>query len=373
MKSENIGTLSYLIAFVFIFILLEESYIGSSLLYKASLAILAALFIVLFSQIIHRLYPDKLDKKHFMKNAEQEFSRFRKNIEPRLEDLEFTLVKIRENTISLIGIGIIAGFGIIAILAPVLAPPAEDADNPYIMPHEGFSQIPKPPSSEHLFGTTASQYDIYYGCIWGTRTAFRIGILVVGGMLLLGIALGSLAGYFGGIVDEIIMRAVDIIIAVPAIVLAIMVVTVFGRNLDVVMGALIFAYWPYYARLIRSEILAVREEEYVKASEAVGSSNFRIISKHIIPNSSQSVLVMATLDMGTMVLVASSLSFLGLGAPTNYSDWGGLLSFSRNFITEAHMWYTHIFPGLFLFLYIFGWILISDAFRDIQDPWLRRQ
>ncbi|KXB06846.1 hypothetical protein AKJ52_01505, partial [candidate division MSBL1 archaeon SCGC-AAA382C18] len=113
--------------------------------------------------------------------------------------------------------------------------------------------------------------------------------------------------------------------------------------------------------------------EYVEAAKAVGGSNYRVITKHIIPNSSQSVLVMATLDMATMVLVAASLSFLGLGAPLGYADWGGLLSFSRDFVTESGMWFTHIFPGIFLFTYMFGWILISDAFRDIRDPWLRRQ
>lgn len=372
MKAEHLGTFAYLSIYVSVFILLQELYLENNLLLAISLYILASLLIGFISQVIIRLYPDKLEKESFLRNAEKELTLFRKNINPRLEDLEFTLIKIKENPISLVGIGIITVFGIIALLAPVLAPPS-GSENPYILPHDGFSQIPKPPSDEHPLGTTRNQYDIYYGCIWGTRTAFRVGILVVGGVLLVGVALGSLAGYFGGILDLIIMRGVDIVIAVPAIVLAIMVVTVFGKDLDIVMAALIFAYWPYYTRLIRSEILSVREEEYVEAAKAVGGSDFRIITKHIIPNSSQSVLVMATLDMATMVLVAASLSFLGLGAPRNFADWGGLLSFSREFVTEPGMWFTHVFPGLFIFLYMFGWILISDAFRDIRDPWLRRR
>lgn len=373
MKAKPTGSLFYLAIFVIIFILLQESYFQNTLISTISLFILAFIMILIETLVIVQIYPGELNREKFMANATEVFKEFRKSMEPRFEDLKFTLRKIKENPISLIGIGIIAGFGIIAILAPVLAPPPKKLEDPYHMPHEGYSRIPKPPDDEHVFGTTAGQYDIYYGCIWGTRTAFRIGILVVGGMLLIGVALGSLAGYYGGKVDEVIMRSVDIVISVPAIVFAILVVTVFGRNLEIVMGALIFAYWPYYARLIRSEILAVREEEYVEAAEAVGGSDFRIISKHIIPNSSQSVLVMATLDMGTMVIIAAALSFLGLGAPPDYADWGGLLSYARNYVMEPEYWYTHVFPGVFLFLYVFGWILISDAFRDISDPWLRRQ
>ena len=308
-----------------------------------------------------------------IKKLKEKFRSFKKDMEPRVEDFKFTFNKIRNNPISIVGIGIILVFAIIAIFAPVLAPPPEDSDSSYMIPHDGYSQVPKPPSSDHIFGTTQNQYDIYYGCIWGTRTAFKIGILVVGGMLLIGTLLGSLSGYYGSIIDELIMRTVDIVIAVPAIIMAIVVVTVFGKGLFIVMGALIFAYWPYYARLIRSEILSVREKEYVESARAVGASDFRIITRHVLPNSYQSVLVMATLDMGSMVIIASALSFLGLGAPTGYADWGGLLAFSRDYITEPQYWFTHAFPGLFIFLYVFGWILISDAFRDITDPWLRRR
>lgn len=313
------------------------------------------------------------DQNEFIKNMEERFEKFKKDMEPRIEDLKFTLRKIRDNPISMIGLGIISALAVIAIFAPVLAPPSQDSDNPYLIPREGYGQRPNPPSAEHIMGETKGQYDIYYGVIWGTRTAFKIGILVVGGMLLIGTVLGSLAGYYGGTLDEIIMRLVDIILAVPAIILVIVVVTVFGKGLLMVMVALIFAYWPYYARLIRSEILSVREKEYVESARAVGASNFRIITRHILPNSYQSILVMASLDMGTMVIVAAALSFLGLGAPPGYADWGSLLSLSRPFITEPQFWYTHVFPGLFIFLYVFGWILISDAFRDITDPWLRRR
>lgn len=304
---------------------------------------------------------------------EDKFETFRKDMGPRIDDVRFTLTKIRENPVSLAGLGIILSFAFIALFAPVLAPPPEDHDDSYMIPKDGYGQIPKPPSDEHPFGTTQGQYDLYYGVIWGTRTAFRIGIIVVGGLLLVGGILGSIAGYFGGIADEIIMRLVDIIIAVPAIVMAIVIVAVFGKNLDYVMGALIFAFWPYYARLIRSEILSVREEDYVNAARASGASDYRIITRHILPNSYQSVMVMATLDMGALVITAAALSFLGLGAPVGYADWGILLNLARNWVTEPQYWFTHIVPGVFIFLYVLGWNLLADAFRDITDPWVRRR
>lgn len=312
-----------------------------------------------------------------MEKMEERFERFKKGMEPRIEEFRFTLRKIRENPLSLIGLSIISVFAIIAIFAPVIAPP-EDSSDPYMIPREGFSQIPKPPSDEHPFGTTQGQYDILYGVVWGSRTAFRIGIIVVGGTVAIGLVLGSLAGYYGGIIDEIVMRGVDIVIAFPAIVLAIVVVTIFGANLDHVVAALILAWWPYPARLVRGEILSVREEDYVEAAKSVGCSDFRIILRHVLPNSIYPVLVMATLDMGGMVITAASLSFLGLGAPIGYADWGGLLNLARTWIygsqgAPLQYWYTHIIPGLFIFLYVLGWMLLSDAFRDISDPRIRRR
>lgn len=310
-------------------------------------------------------------------DGESRLERFKKAMGPRIEELSFTLRKIRENPLSLVGLSIILGFALIAIFAPILAPP-EDPSEPYMIPRDGFSQTPHEPGDEHVFGTTQGQYDIYYGVIWGTRTAFRIGIIVVGGTVAIGLALGSLAGYFGGVVDEVIMRFVDIIIAFPAIVLAIVIVTLFGANLTVVMIALIAAWWPYPARLVRGEILSVREEDYVEAARAVGCSDFMIILRHVLPNSIYPVLVMGTLDMGAMVIIAAALSFLGLGAPIGYADWGGLLNLARNWIVgppgaPLKYWFVHIVPGIFIFTYVLGWMLLGDAFRDVMDPRLRRR
>lgn len=311
------------------------------------------------------------------KKPETRFEKFKKSMKPRIEELKFTLRKIRDNPLSLIGLSILFVYILIAIFAPILAPP-ENPEDPYIIPRDGYGQTPKPPSEEHIFGTTQGQYDIYYGVIWGTRTAFRIGIIVVGSTIVIGVTLGSIAGYYGGWIDEAIMRLVDVVIAFPAIILAIVIATLFGQNLTMVMAALVIAWWPYPARLIRGEILSVREEDYVEAARAIGGSDFRIITRHVLPNSIYPVIVMGTLDMGAMVITAAALSFLGLGAPVGFADWGGLLNLARNWIVATtgapfKYWYTHIFPGIFIFLYVLGWMLLSDAFRDIMDPRIRRR
>jgi peptide/nickel transport system permease protein len=291
--------------------------------------------------------------------------------------LRFTLYQLRKNPLSIIGIAILLTFIIIAIFAPIIAPPPEGHIDSYMIPRDGYSPVPKPPSEEHIFGTTG-QYDIFYGVIWGTRSAFRVGLIVIGVVLSVGIVLGSIAGYFGGIVDEIIMRITDIFMAFPALILAMAITVALGPSLNSVIIALIIVSWPSYARLIRGDILAVREEDYVEAARGMGGSHLRIITRHILPNSIYPTLVMASLDIGAVVLSAAALSFLGLGAPAGYVDWGQMISFSRNWIVgrpgnPLAYWYTVTIPGLFILLFVLGWNLLGDAFRDILDPKLSRK
>ncbi len=295
-----------------------------------------------------------------------------------MTSLRFMLYQLRRNPLSIIGIVIILTFIIIAIFAPIIAPPPEGHIDPYMIPRDGYSPIPKPPNEEHLFGTTEGQYDIFYGVIWGTRSAFRVGLIVIGVVLVVGIVLGSLAGYFGGIIDEIIMRITDIFLAFPILILAMAITVALGPSPDNVIIALIIASWPSYARLIRGDILAVREEDYVEAARGMGGSHLRIITRHILPNSIYPTLVMASLDIGAVVLYAAALSFLGLGAQPGYVDWGQMISFSRNWIVgppgnPLAYWYTVTIPGLFILLFVLGWNLLGDAFRDILDPRLSRK
>ena len=301
----------------------------------------------------------------------------KREMEPRIKELKFSFSRIKKSPLSLVGLFLILFFVIIAVLAPELAPP-KYPHNPYRIPRYGYSAIPRPPSPEHPFGLTEGQYDIYYGVIWGTRTAFRIGFIVVGSILVIGIVLGSISGYYGGIVDEIIMRIVDTFMSLPTLVLAMALVTALGRSLDNVMKALIIVGWPSYARLIRGDILTVREEGYVEAARAVGCSDLRVILKHVLPNAIYPLLIMASLDIGAMVLTAAALSFLGLGAPVGYADWGQMVSFARNWIVgppdnPLAYWYTITIPGLFILFFVLGWNLLGDAFRDILDPKLRRR
>lgn len=292
--------------------------------------------------------------------------------------LRFALHQLKKNPLSIIGVVILLTFIIIAIMAPFIAPPPEGHIDRYMIPRDGFSPTPHPPSEEHLFGTTQGQYDIFYGVIWGTRSAFQVGLIVIGIVLVIGILLGSLSGYFGGIIDEIIMRITDIFLAFPPLILAMAITVALGPSLQSVMIALSTVSWPPYARLVRGDILAVREEDYIEATRGIGSSHLRIITRHILPNSIYPTLIMASLDIGAVVLAAAALSFLGLGAPEGYADWGQMINFSRNWIVgppgdPLAYWYTVTIPGIFIFLFVMGWNLLGDSFRDILDPRLARR
>jgi peptide/nickel transport system permease protein len=295
-----------------------------------------------------------------------------------MTDWRFMLHQLRRNPLSLAGIIILLIFVVIAVFAPLIAPPPEGQRDPYQIPREGYSPVPQPPSAEHYFGTTEGQYDIFYGVVWGARSAFKVGLAVIGMVLVIGIILGSLAGYFGGIVDEIIMRVTDIFLAFPALILAMALVAALGPSLRSVLIAITVVSWPSYARLIRGDILAIREEDYVEAARGVGASHFRIIVRHILPNSIYPALIVASLDIGAVVLYAAALSFLGLGVPEGYADWGQMIQFARNWIVgppgnPLAYWYTVTIPGLFILFFVLGWNLLGDAFRDILDPRLARR
>ncbi len=280
---------------------------------------------------------------------------------------------LKYRPMSLLGFGLIGFFLTVAVLAPVLAPPEAGSRDSYIIPQSGYSPDPVRPSKEHWFGTTEQQYDLYYGMVWGSRTAFSVALKVVGFSVCVGILLGGAAGFYGGWVDEILMRFTDVILAFPDIVLAVVIVAVRGPSLENVMVAVTAVSWPSYARLMRGDVLSVKERDFVAAARAIGASDARILFRHIIPNSIYPVLVVASLSMGRIVITAAALSFLGLGAPVGYADWGQLISLSRNWILGSsgnpfEYWHTVFIPGLSIFLFVLGWNLLGDAVRDILDP-----
>ena len=286
-----------------------------------------------------------------------------------------TIAYLFKNPLSFVGMLLILLFIIIGVSAPFLCPPPP-YQSPYMVPRAGFWPTPRPPSHEHPFGTTQGQYDIYYGVVWGTRTAFEIGLGVVLCSVLIGVVIGSISAFYGGVIDEIMMRITDIFMAFPFMIAAMTLTTVLGKGLDKVMIALIFFGWMTYARLIRSEILHIKETSYVEAARSIGATNWRLITRHILPNSFYPVIVQASLATGTMVITASTLSFLGVGAEPGYADWGQMISYARNWIigSSGHAfqyWYTVVYPALAIFLFVLAWSLIGDALRDILDPHMR--
>jgi peptide/nickel transport system permease protein len=298
-------------------------------------------------------------------------------LHPRLRELKFTLYRIFRSPSAIIGFSLLILFAAVAVFAPQIAPP-KYVHNPYLMPHQGFSPTPKAPSDKNIFGTTSGQYDIFYGVVWGTRTAFKIGLFVVCIAGLVGVTLGAVAGYFGGIIDEILMRVTDVMWAIPTLVLAMAIVVAFGRGLDKIMIALALVQWRWYVRVIRSETLTLRDQDYVHAAKIMGVPEAKIILHHIIPNAIYPVLIMASMDIKSMVITASFMSFVGLGAPKGFADWGQMVALARNYIVgppgdPLKFWFAIVIPGGCIVLFVLAWNLIGDALRDAFDPKLRRR
>ncbi len=310
------------------------------------------------------------------------------------------------NRLSRSGFILLAFFAFMAIFAPVLAPPLPNARDPMLIPRDGFSSVPLPPGTQwghnppplpfwwqpltgldhwtHPFGMASGGWDIYYGVIWGTRTAFAAGIIITFVTLVIGVLVGSFSAYYGGVVDLVLQRITEIFMTFPFLMAALTAATILqpliggkggigGAGLITAGIALIVFGWMGYARIIRGDILSVRERDYIMAARAVGSRDFRIMARHIIPNAVFPTLVVASLDVGTYVVTFAALSFLGLGAEQGYADWGQLISFGRNWLTTLDKyWYMIFFPGIALVFFVLGWNLVGDAVRDILDPRSRK-
>ena len=227
-----------------------------------------------------------------------------------------------------------------------------------------------------MFGTASGQWDIFYGIVWGTRTAFRVGIIITLSVVTIGMLVGSISGYFGGVIDMTFMRITDVFLTVPfliaALVLSSILSPLIGKTILAPMIALIAFGWMTYARLIRGDILSIKERDYVMSARVLGAKDRRILFRHILPNAIFPTLVVASMDMGSYVITFAALSFLGIGAEVGYADWGQLLSFSRDWITALdRFWYIVAFPGVALVLFVLAWNLVGDAVRDLFDPHLR--
>ena len=280
--------------------------------------------------------------------------------------------RIFTNKTSLVGFSLVLFFALVALFVPLLAP-VYNQNNPYQMPQKNYQIAPQPPSAQNWFGTTEQQYDLYYGVVWGTRLAFKVGVTVTFFAFLIGLFVGGTAAYFSGKVDETLMRLTDVVFAVPSLVLAMVIAAMLGPDIKNMMIALTAVAWPSYARLVRGDILSVKQRGYVTAARTLGARGPRILLRHILPNSIYPSVVVASLDIGYVVLTAASLSFLGLGAQPGTADWGQLSAMARNWVLGTAQnpfayWYTVAAPGGAIFLFVLGWNLLGDAFRDILDP-----
>ncbi len=290
--------------------------------------------------------------------------------------------RILSNAELMLGIAIVAIFAIIALTAPLLAPP--QSNNPYDIPRDGLAGGPEPPSDEHPLGLMQDRYDVLYGIIWGTRVAFRIGILITIGRLLIGVPLGVVSGHYGGRIDSLIMRITDAFLSFPIVAAVLLFLTVnldawgvrLGKGDRAIVMALIFFGWMQYARLIRGNVLVERAKDYVRAAVSIGVGNRRLILRHILPNATQGLFVLAASDIGAMVITVAALSFIGFLGEQPSADWGMILKIGRNWIigTPANAfeyWYTYIPPIVTIVLFSIGWNLIGDGLRDVLDPRLR--
>ena len=267
----------------------------------------------------------------------------------------------RRSPLTVAGLALIAILAVIAVLAPLIAPA-----NPL---KQVLSTRLKPPSADHWLGTDQLGRDVLSRMIYGARISLLIGTVVVGLAASVGTFVGLVAGYVGGWLDEGLMRLTDVFLAFPALILAMAISGALGPSLTNAMIAIAVVSWPVYARLVRAQVLSLREREYVEAARGLGASAQRIVWQHILPNTLAPLLVQASFDMGGAILSAAGLSFIGFGTQPPTAEWGVMISEGRNYIA-THSWLS-LFPGLAILLTVAAFNLIGDGLRDALDPRLR--
>jgi len=267
--------------------------------------------------------------------------------------------KLISNPSAVLGLGLISLFLIVALLGPFIAP-----QDPYKINFE--YKLAPPGTDGFLLGTDNYGRDILTRLIYGTRISLLISLSITAISSSIGLLVGVFSAYMGNLVDEVVMRVTEIFMAIPPFLFAMIIVVVLGPGLFNVVIALVLVWWPPYTRLARSKVLSVKQETFVEAGRALGMPTGRIVLKHIVPNSLSPILVQATMDVGGVILTATGLSFLGLGAQRPTPEWGLMVSLARSYLEIA--WWYPIFPGLTIALFVFSFNIFGDAVRDIVDP-----
>jgi peptide/nickel transport system permease protein len=269
--------------------------------------------------------------------------------------------RLTKNKAAMLGLGIFLVLVVLAIFALIIMP--------YGYEEMDLTNMFAPPSLKHPFGTDELGRDVLTRILYGGRYSLSIGILSVGFSALIGCAIGAVTGYFGGTFDTVIMRFLDVIQAIPGLLLTICIAAVCGSGFDKTILALAISNIPHYVRILRGSIFGVRSMEYLEAASSISCSKYRIIRKYVLPNSMSPVIVQTTMDVARTILTAASLSFIGLGVQPPLPEWGAMLSAGRSFIRD----YPNlcIFPGIFIMITVLGLNMFGDGLRDALDPKLK--
>jgi len=283
-----------------------------------------------------------------------------------MSELRTAFMIIRRNPVSMLGLIIVVAFVVIGIMAPyILTRPDEAWGLKYNLKERYL-----PPSTQHPFGTDEYGRDMFNRVLLGARFSLIIAVSVVGLALLIGVPIGLVAGYIGGSIGTLLMRITDMFLAFPPLLLAIALAATLGRGLENAIIALAISWWPWYSRLVFVQVNSIKNLPYVDAARALGLSRTRIMFRHVLPNALTPVTVQSALDMGSAILEAAALSFLGIGVTPPTPEWGLLVSLGWQSINRA--WWISFFPGLAILVTVVGFNLLADAVREALDPRLRR-
>ena len=273
---------------------------------------------------------------------------------------EISFRKFKKNKLAVIGVFIILALVLLSVCAPLLTD--------YTISETDLFNIKMAPSSEHILGTDELGRDVFTRLLYGGRVSIIVGIASMTVQLVIGVIMGAIAGYFGGIADKIIMRIIDVIMCFPFFVIAVSVAAILGpgvKNLIIIIG---FLMWPNIARIVRAEILSLKENDYIMAAKAMGLSSFEIIKNHILPNVMSPILVAATLAIANGILTEASLSFLGIGVKLPEPSWGNMLIAAQNIGTLQREWWLWIPAGSLIILMVLSINFVGDGLRDALDP-----
>ena len=274
----------------------------------------------------------------------------------------YTFIRLRRNYLAMIGLAVIFLLILTALFAESVAP--------YGYAAQDYMMIRKPPSAQHLLGTDEFGRDVLSRLIYGSRVSLQVGFIAVSIALAAGGMIGAVAGYFGGAIDNLLMRVMDVQLAIPTILLAIVISSALGPGLFNLMIAVGITSIPRFARLMRASVLSVKNTEFIEAARAMGASHARVILLYILPNCMAPLIVQATINVANAILFAATLSFLGLGVQPPYPEWGGMLSAARPYLRSSA--YLSVFPGLAIMITIVALNCVGDGLRDALDPKQKR-